>query len=313
MTKKKYLDEAPIINSAPSKEVKDLNVSEYGGTKILKEVTVYPGNVRARKVNDYNYRHGIGLRYKADSKNESIVYDPVRTMYAKDKPLEIVSPEFDLIAAPSLLKTPIGNLTRDNLYKYHIAKKHTHSLQNMINKAFVEKAKHSKYIAEGKPIQMYHGSPTKNITIFKTKGSSVGARGTGEEGIYVTPDYNYADRYRAKDLMRDFNFPKTQGKIYKFYVNAKNPATFNTTNFPNKSVTSFYKMSKADKDEFEKLGYDALNSYLIKGKPETVVFNSNQLKFSDIITRSDNGKLIPISKRFNFNISDSRYKFGGKI
>lgn len=98
MTKKKYLDEAPIINSAPSKEVKDLDISDYGGTKILKEVTVYPGNIRARKVNDYNYRHGIGLRYKADSKNESIVYDPIRTMYAKDKPLEIVSPEFDLLA-----------------------------------------------------------------------------------------------------------------------------------------------------------------------------------------------------------------------
>lgn len=97
MTKKKYLDEAPIINSVPSKEVKDLNISDYGGTKILKEVTVYPGDVRARKVNDYNYRHGIGLRYKADSKNESIVYDPIATMYAKDKPLEIVSPEFQLL------------------------------------------------------------------------------------------------------------------------------------------------------------------------------------------------------------------------
>lgn len=313
MAKRKYLDEVPIINGTVSKEIKDLDASEYGGTTVLKEVNVYPGNVRAHKINDYNYKRGIDLRYKPDSKNESIVLDKIRTLYAKDKPLEIVSPEFDIIASIGAFKKPVVNTITDALYKYHISKNHTHALRNMVDAAFVKRAKNSKYIVNNRPIKMYHGSPTKDITSFKTKRSVVGARGTGEEGLYVTPKYSYADRYRAKDLMRDTNYPANQGKIYEFYVNAESPIEFNFKNFPNKSVESFYKMSKVDRQYFENLGYDALNSNLIKNKPETVVFRPNQLKFASVITKDNKGKLIPLSKRFNFSNADSRYKYGGSI
>jgi hypothetical protein len=64
---------------------------------------------------------------------------------------------------------------------------------------------------------MYHGSPKTDITEFKHMGSQQGGRGTGEEGFYFTPKYSYAERYKAKHLMKDTN--TDEGKIYDTYLN----------------------------------------------------------------------------------------------
>ena len=73
-------------------------------------------------------------------------------------------------------------------------------------------------------------------------------------------------------------------------------------------------ISAADSDAvsliktFSKLGYDGVIHYDDNGKIKTAVaFNSEQFKRSDPVTYDNNGKVIPLSERFDINNEDIRY------
>lgn len=95
--KRKHIDEEFPINSGVSKEIKDLVVEEYGGTKVLPEITVYPGNIRAAQLNAKYKNTDRHPTYIADSKNEYPILT-YENKFPNDKPLEIVSPEFDVLS-----------------------------------------------------------------------------------------------------------------------------------------------------------------------------------------------------------------------
>jgi len=79
----------------------------YPGVTKLKEITVYPGNVKARKQNEWLLKHGYVPAYMPDATNESTI--AYRRPYERaDLPLEIVSPEFDFLTMGRGLMSNIG-------------------------------------------------------------------------------------------------------------------------------------------------------------------------------------------------------------
>lgn len=159
----------------------------------------------------------------------------------------------------------------------------------------------------GMPLHTYHGSPSTDIREFRHVPPGTGGRGTGTEGFYVTPNISYADRYRAKHLMRPSDLDK--GRIYDLYVNAKKVATF-PDDFPSDTnVSFFYHMNAPERALLENNGYDGmkLGKFLNNStgkRPEIVVLNPNQLKSADAITYDNNGNRIPLGDRDNFTKND---------
>lgn len=174
---------------------------------------------------------------------------------------------------------------------------------------FQTKSNSTNVDVNGNPIHMYHGSPKTDITEFKHMGSQQGGRGTGEEGFYFTPKYSYAERYKAKHLMKDTN--TDEGKIYDTYLNIQKPGYF-PQDFPKASVKDFYQMSTPTRIAYEQNGYDGLHlgrilNNIMGKRPETVVFKNSQIKSARPITYDDRGKIIPLSKRDDFNNPDIRF------
>lgn len=162
----------------------------------------------------------------------------------------------------------------------------------------------------GMPLHTYHGSPNTDITEFRHVPPKTGGRGTGTEGFYVTSNKSYADRYKARHLMRPSEL--NNGKIYDLYVNAKKVITF-PDDFPsNTSVSFITNMNAPERAFLENNGYDGikLGKFLNNStgkRPEMAVLNSNQLKSADAVTYDDNGVRIPLGDRDNFNINDIRW------
>ena len=174
---------------------------------------------------------------------------------------------------------------------------------------FQTKSNSTNIDSSGNPIHMYHGSPKTDITEFKHMGSQQGGRGTGEEGFYFTPKYSYAERYKAKHLMKDTN--TDEGKIYDTYLNIQKPGYF-PQDFPEASVKDFYQMSTPTRIAYEQNGYDGLHlgrmlNNIMGKRPETVVFKNSQIKSARPITYDDRGKIIPLSKRDDFTNPDIRF------
>ena len=175
---------------------------------------------------------------------------------------------------------------------------------------FLTKSNTSVLNESGMPLRTYHGSPNTDIKEFRHVPPRTGGRGTGTEGFYVTSNRSYADRYRAKHLMRPSDLDN--GRIYDLYVNAKKVATF-PDDFPNNTRISFINNMNAPERAFlENNGYDGieLGKFLNNStgeRPEMAVLNPNQLKLADAVTYDDNGIRIPLGLRDNFNIGDIRY------
>ena len=164
----------------------------------------------------------------------------------------------------------------------------------------------------GMPLHTYHGSPNTDITEFRHVPPKTGGRGTGTEGFYVTSNKSYADRYKARHLMRPSDLDN--GKIYDLYVNAKKVITF-PDDFPSNTSLSFINHMNAPERAFlENSGYDGikLGKFLNNStgkRPEMAVLNPNQLKLADAVTYDDKGVRIPLGERDNFKLNDIRYSW----
>ena len=141
---------------------------------------------------------------------------------------------------------------------------------------------------------------------------------------YFTPKKEYAERYAQRG---------NQDSLYSVFVKMENP--FDTRNAEARRIfqeardelglgeiqdtglpdwTDGYDL--ADYIDENGLNYDAIvldeGGDLINGKPVSrglsyVVRKSNQVKSADAVTYDDNGKVIPLSERFNSNKGDIRY------
>lgn len=225
----------------------------------------------------------------------------------------------------------LTNKQWDDLYYKAIDANDMDRVQYLRDTHFKVKAPNTDMIDEyGNLIHEYHGSPETNLTELlspsdprmpKSKGTNFKA--TGEEGIYLSPNRNYASRYtediggrysvkltkEQKELLKagktreELGLPKpSSGRVYDFYSNTKQ--------VPLDSDLEFNPMTLSHNDRtlIESKGYSGFTLPSTK-KPEHVVFDSKQLKLANPITYDDAGKIIPLSKRDNFNISDIRYSY----
>jgi hypothetical protein len=136
---------------------------------------------------------------------------------------------------------------------------------------------------------LWHGSRGKKFTVFdETKGDRLPWM-EGHVGHYFSPDKNIASAMGSN--------------VLGAYLKMDNPLILDAGDYSYSAITP------ARKKEIQKQGYDSVigTPQTNAGKQEFIVFDSNQIKSADPITRDNSGKVIPLSKRFDVGSKDIRY------
>jgi hypothetical protein len=136
---------------------------------------------------------------------------------------------------------------------------------------------------------LWHGSRGKKFTVFdETKGDRLPWM-EGSVGHYFSPDKNIASAMGSN--------------VLGAYLKMDNPLILDAGDYSYSAITP------ARKKEIQKQGYDSVigTPQTNAGKQEFIVFDSNQIKSADPITRDDSGNVIPLSKRFDVGSRDMRF------
>jgi hypothetical protein len=133
----------------------------------------------------------------------------------------------------------------------------------------------------------YHGSPTKNITVFNRlfNRDNYDKKASEPVGIWFTEAEE-----AAKILYGD--------NVTTAYLKLKNPIVFNNKSSLDEAVRKaggYEKFRKANPDN------DGVELPTVR-----VVFEPNQIKSADPVTRDDQGNVIPLSQRFQTTSPDIR-------
>lgn len=155
---------------------------------------------------------------------------------------------------------------------------------------------------DGLPKIVYHGSTENGITVFRTK-----------HGAYFSSDRNNANGYSLG-----------RGNVYAAFLDLKNAEEIDA----NGSKWSGMRF-KGDEKYKKALGTNVLSPADIAAYAQEngrdgaiirnvvdgdakgddyIVFNPSQIKSADPVTRDDNGEVIPLSRRFNADNADIRFR-----
>ena len=208
---------------------------------------------------------------------------------------------------------------RDSDYMNAVNKGDTETAQKMVDEA----AKTAGYT-----VSAYHGTGA-DFNIFTEE--NIGKRNVWGKGFYFGTNKGIADDYASWRESKGGKY-----RIVSAYLKMDNPYIHRKSSlgtaeeildrwFPNRWQGSRdlgigYIQGKLDNSPLDLLQYiaednnmeirDVLREYgydSIKDGGELVVFSSNQIKSADPVTYDDNGKVIPLSKRFNESNDDIRY------
>lgn len=138
---------------------------------------------------------------------------------------------------------------------------------------------------DGELLKVYHGSDADFTVFDKTKGRA----NMDIQGMFFSPWELDASGYGKK--------------VRTFYLNIENPASESTGY---KALNRHMKENNAGvkaREDLEHMGYDGVNNE----DEEYIAFNSEQIKSADPVTYDDDGKVIPLSERFNPENKDIRY------
>ncbi len=209
------------------------------------------------------------------------------------------------------------NQKNDRKYMEALSKGHIVAAQKMVDEA----ARKAGYI-----IKAYHGTPNGTFNVFK-------------DWQYFTLSKQYADRYQNQGASSNgYKTTANNPRTYEVFISADN--VFDTRKAEHRKIfmDEFYQkwgngapLSErglpdwTDGDDliefFEEKGYNFDAFYLDEGGTggygeevsdrgiSIVVHKSNQIKSADMITYDENGRVIPISERFNKQKNDIRYSF----
>ncbi|MCQ2300355.1 MAG: hypothetical protein MJZ81_09560 [Bacteroidales bacterium] len=138
--------------------------------------------------------------------------------------------------------------------------------------------------SEGDMVEMFHGSSQK-WNVFKDNDGAFG------RGVYFTSAFPEAADY-AREKMDDPNMSEDEAEDYvtSAYINVTNPDDLSNS-----------KYGYADFSWCEETGFGDYSPNL------QAVVESTQIKSSDPVTYDDDGKVIPLSKRFDMTNPDIRY------
>lgn len=187
--------------------------------------------------------------------------------------------------------------------------------QKLVDEAAESAMSQSKIRGEdGKLLKVYHGTETENFNTFDKNRRGQTDSSLWGRGYYFTSDAEFAENFGEN--------------IRSFYLDVKNPFIVEKVDAPAEAIAKKlisegveidfdYKGLKAYEfankfgnqkftDVLMELGYDGV---MIEDF-EFVTFHRNQMKLADAVTYDDNGKVIPLSERFNEKKKDIRYSFG---
>ena len=162
----------------------------------------------------------------------------------------------------------------------------------------------------GYTIKSYHGTLAKDFTEFKKE--FIGSRFSfDEKGFFFIDRKSLAEDYASSDF--DEN---RKGRVLDVYLKVKKPLVVDTKYVLREGLGNVFKYNDV-------IGvWDNYNAFLLEEAENikadgiivndgmskmTVVFDPNQIKSADVITYDNNGKVIPLSKRFNKKSADIRY------
>ena len=178
------------------------------------------------------------------------------------------------------------NNKNDKKYKEYLRNGDNRSIERMVHAAATANMPESKILDEdGKLLRVYHGT-SENFTVFDpSKGRST----MDIQGSFFSPWEIDAGGYGEN--------------VGQYYLNVTNPAP---ERLAYKALNMFKGQNNAGvkaREYLERLGYDGVNNE----NEEYIAFYPWQIKSADAITYDDNGKIIPISQRFNDGNPDYRY------
>jgi hypothetical protein len=173
-------------------------------------------------------------------------------------------------------------------------------LQRMVDEA----AKINKYDS---PI-VYHGSSDKPFNIFKTKR---GKGKTREGGAFFTPAETLANYFaKISQQVKYKGLTNKLGIIYRVYLKIDKPLNIDEE-FRSEGTIEDKNINRIK--AAKKFGFDGIiwkntiEPFHPDGVDQYIVFNPNQIKSADPITKDDQGNIIPLSKRFDSSSDDIRY------
>ncbi len=170
----------------------------------------------------------------------------------------------------------------------------------------------------GYTIKAYHGTPIDGITVFDA--SKIGSNtddGIFGKGFYFSTDSMTAGNYATKSgtVMPVFlavknpwwgNAYKEIGEVADLLDMSPSALTVRKSGI-SKVVAPVLSQSAQFSSHLSERGYDAVVVQHGKNNYEVSVFDNKQIKSADPVTYDDNGKIIPLSKRFDPANRDIRF------
>lgn len=284
-------------------------------------IVTYPGGSRripaikgaANKSNTQLYEYDPNYGYRLIQDQPSVYNASQRSIVQRvvRNPVQIKNEDY-------------SNLTDqqwDDLYNQALKFKDVKELRTLRDLHFKIKAPNTKVVDNnGNLIEVYHGGDS-NINVFKNRKDinpkithSRRFNNNNTMGIYFTDNKNIANEYAFayKNTKRPYS-------IYNAYLNLENVQPIKQKQFYglqwikninkvfNKNYINYQDVKTSDVNKLNNRSIDGLKTDTWNKSNEYVFFDPNKVKSSDLITYDDNGKIIPISKRDNFNNPDIRY------
>ena len=186
----------------------------------------------------------------------------------------------------------------DAEYMDAVEKRDIKKARQMVKAAAKKAMPETKVVDEdGEPLVVYHGTDLEQVN--------------GGEPFYTFyEDSHFGTWGQAEGRLygRNAYFIRKNPKIYEVYLNLKNPKRVPDVPIDWEATHSEY-WEQAIKQAKEE-GYDGIvykNEWEGEGD-SYIAFNPNQIKSADPVTYDDNGKVIPLSERFNEENDDIRFR-----
>lgn len=168
--------------------------------------------------------------------------------------------------------------------------------------------------AAGYTVKAFHGSLSKDITRFDK--DKIGSRyAYDERGFFFTSSPTIAGYYASSEFDSS-----RKGKVYPVFLGLQNPLVVDAKFARKEGLGRQF----SDMDAIEV--WDNYQSFLLDKVDEGgndgvlindgqtqmyVVFDANQIKSAEPVTRDDAGKVIPVSERFDSRSEDIRFSLRG--
>lgn len=246
-----------------------------------------------------------------------------------------------LIALPNFIQKPLqkyGKLQNipddvwDNLYNKAIKNDNLEEAQQLRDLHFKVKASNSAILDDsGNPLQLYHQSPN-NFYVFDINRGKTGP----SRADFATPFGIFTKPYKNKVALSGDNQIELYGRsispiAFDDRIQLNNFLSTNINDF-NKYSEYFNNIAKSDYNRAiniaKELKYNTDNYFRIHSDKDMILLKDDysprknahiydtriflhpsQVKSSNPITYDNNGNIIPLSKRDNFNNPDIRYSW----